>query len=364
MTQVPTQHKLPRPLTNAADELRLLRSRPGVNQRVVDMLRKELENGGARLRGVDLLAAYPPQVLVTEAGGRPGLLIPILATVRDLLVFAPIAITWWSLRGVLTAWGKSNYEKNLLEFWQSTDADVTRLSTAALYVVGVLLLVAVLTGVILVLNRHDGDSARSRERLTAALATAGLALAVPIDDGSVSAQRLSVTAGQLSTSTGQLVGALQTVGADLHTVANTGPGSDIRQALDEWRASAAALSKLGEGLTAPAAMVQDFVRLRTAVEAEEGKLRGAIQSLAERLEESTTIAVREGLGHTQVAQEVRASAQQLGLAVDRFLQRTDSLDVLVQQVQTLLLRMETNGLFPPGDAPERDNGDPAMGRGR
>jgi hypothetical protein len=287
----------------------------------------------------------------------------VLATTRDVLVFAPIAITWWSLHQALVSWAGAGYPGNLLQYWQRTPDGGLGLSQAAFWVVGVLALIVVLTVTVVVIDPRDRDVTALREQLTTLLTCASLLLAGPSEDSRGTARQLAATAGKLGASTTQLVGAINRVGADLHSVATAGPGSDLHDAILEWRKSAAALSKLGEGLTAPAAMVKEFVALRTSVEKEEAALRKAIQTVAERLEESTAVAVREGLAHTRVAEDAREATQGLSIALDRFTQRTQDLGTLVAQIRALLIRLESSGLLIPEPRIPRDNAEGPLGDG-
>ncbi|WP_433830915.1 hypothetical protein ACQP2E_12120 [Actinoplanes sp. CA-015351] len=337
------------------DELDYLAQTPGTNEAALSLLATELHQGGARLAGVDLLAAYPPDLLIDhDAAGRRPRALTIIATVRDLLVFAPIAVTWWSLHQVLDAWSGQNYPGNLLQFWQTRQEGLS-LSEAALWVVAILVLVAALTLIIVVADSGERRVALLKERLTTQLTAASLLLAGPSQESRTTARQLASTAGHLGDSTSHLVEAINRVGGDLHSVATAGPGSDLHDALMEWRNSAAALSRLGESMTAPAEMMREFVALRTAVEAEEAALRRAIQTVAERLEESTTVAVREGLAHTRVAEDAREATQGLSTALDRFTERTQDLGTLVAQVRQLLIRLEASGLLVPEQRIPRDN---------
>ncbi|MEV1073935.1 hypothetical protein [Micromonospora parva] len=339
-------------------QLESLAAEPGANQLALRALADEIKSGGARLAGVDLLAAYPPELMIPRAGRASRFrLITVLATVRDLLVFAPIAITWWSLHEVLTAWSGAGYPGNLLQYWQDPPGGGISLSTAALAVVAVLLAVAALTLVAVLLDTGEEDVVDVRQRLTTQLTTASLLLAAPGTNGRQTARQLATVAGRLGNSTTTLAGAIDKIGADLHAVASAGPGTDLHDALQEWRRSAEALAKLGESLTAPAAMVEEFVKLRTSVEREEAALRQTIQQVAERLEESTAVAVREGLAHTRVAEDAREATQGLSVALDRFTERTQDLGTLVAQIRGLLIRLESTGLLVGEQRVPRGNAD-------
>ncbi|MFG1722639.1 hypothetical protein ACGFII_28835 [Micromonospora chalcea] len=348
----------PLTLEDVGRQMENLAVAPGANRSALRALAREIKGGGAKLAGVDLLAAYPPELMIPRAGRASRYrLITALVTIRDLLVFAPIAITWWSLHEVLTAWSGAGYPGNLLQYWQDPPGGGLSLSSAAFAVVAILVAVAVLTLAAVLLDTAEKDVIDVRQRLTTQLTTASMLLAAPGADGRQTARQLATVAGRLGDSSRTLAGAINKIGADLQTVASAGPGTQLHDALQEWRRSAEALAKLGDGLTTPAAMVEEFVKLRTSVEREEAALRQAIQRVAERLEESTVVAVREGLAHTRVAEDAREATQSLSVALDRFTERTQDLGTLVAQVRGLLIRLESTGLLVGEQRVPRGNAD-------
>jgi hypothetical protein len=305
------------------------------------LLAAELRNGGGqRLAGVDLLSAYPPAILLPDKPRRRHGIAEVVSVVRDLLIFAPVGITWFVLRKAVSAWNSSGSNESLLKYWQSHPKSVVPISQSALYVVAALVAVGVLTIVVAILDRRGGEElVTERKRLGNALAVATFFLSTPSSSTSVSGKELARMADKIYVSTEMLGRTLTRIAASL----NTGPTGGLADALDRWNASAASLTKLGASMVAPAKMIEEFIKFRKAVEQDEARLRSALDTLIKQLEDAALHTAEEAIAHGQVADNVRDATRQLATALDTFTDRTEFLERLIYQVRQLLTLLEMDG---------------------
>jgi hypothetical protein len=313
------------------------------------LLAGELHNGGGRLAGVDLLSAYPPSVLLPGKPRRRHGFAEVVAVLRDLMIFAPVAITWFVLRKAVSAWNSSGSSESLLKYWQSHPESVVPLSQSALYVVAALVAVGVLTVLVAILDRRGEEKlVAERQRLATALAVGTLVLAASAPSASVSARDLSRLADKIYVSTEGLGRTMARIAASL----DTGPTGGLGAALDRWNASAASLAKLGANIAAPTKLIEEFITFRKTVEQDEARLRSALGVLIKQLEDMAQLSSAETLAHGRVADSVRDATRQLATALDTFTDRTEFLERLIYQVRQLLMLLEMDG---QGPVPPRDN---------
>jgi hypothetical protein len=347
----------------------------GSDTRVLDRVVADLERGGATLAGTDLVTAYPPDVLLPDARSKDrGSLEGWLGVARDVLVFAPIALTWWRLRAALAAYDATRSEDPFLLGWargfpQGSPPEPTTvtLGTSALHVTLLILVVVVLTLVLHALQRSR-ERRLSREaergRLANELALATFLLATPARPAgkpldSRSAERL---AAQLNAGTQQLESALRRTSEEITAVLETGPGSRIQSALDGWTKTVDELTRLIRGLTPPNRLAQDLVRIREQTAEDEAKLRAAIETLAGDLRRAQEATGQEIHRHDLAVAAVRELARSLGETLLVFTERTENLVDSTRSIWQLVDRLDSRaGPLPSGGL---DNADPPPYRGR
>lgn len=339
-------------LNSVAVEVAALAGNGDPDRAALALLADELHNGGGRLAGVDLLSAYPPSLLLPDKPRRRHGFAEVVAVVRDLMIFAPVAITWFVLRKAVSAWNSSGSSESLLKYWQSHPESVVPLSQSALYVIVALVAVGVLTVMVAILDRSGEEKLiAERQRLATALAVGTLALAAPTSSTSVSARDLSRLADKIYVSTEGLGRTMTRIAASL----DTGPTGGLGAALDRWNTSAASLTnsltKLGANIEAPTKLIEEFINFRKAVEEDEARLRSALGVLIKQLDDMAQLSSAETLAHGRVADSVRDATRQLATALDTFTDRTEFLERLIYQVRQLLmvLEMDGQGLVPPRD---------------
>ncbi len=343
-------------VTSVADQLDSLGAQSAKDRWALDALADHLSSGGQRLVGMDLVAAFPPDALVPDVPRRRHGVAEGLTVARDLLVFAPIAITWFVLRKAISAWNASGSNESLIKFWQSHPASVVPVSTSAGYVILALVVMGALTIVIAILDRRGAAKvAEQRRRLANVLAVSTIWLAAPAPSSTVSSTDLARVADRIFTSTKTLDQTMTRVAAAL----NSTPMDGLADALQEWKKSAAEWSASAQTLTALSKdmksstdMITEFVKLRQAIEQKEAELRGALETLIGQVEETAQRAAEEALAHGQVADTVRDATRQLAVALNQFTDRTEFLESLIHQVRQLLIVLG-DGYGPAGF---RDNG--------
>src|SRR5258708_704018 len=84
---------------------------------VVGGLTAELRKGGASLSGTDLATAYPAHSLLADPAGS-GRLLRWVEILRDVLLFAPVAFTWFRLSEALDGYKRSGTTESFFTAWQ------------------------------------------------------------------------------------------------------------------------------------------------------------------------------------------------------------------------------------------------------
>ncbi|MEU2718165.1 hypothetical protein [Streptomyces sp. NPDC007205] len=370
---VPAQRTGPAPeLDGIAGRIRALANRArtdGSDTRVLDRVVADLERGGTTLAGTDLVTAYPPEVLLPDAPSKGrGSLEGWLGVARDVLVFAPIALTWWRLRGALDAYDATRSQDPFLLGWargfpQGSPPEPTTvtLGTSALHVTLLILAVVLLTLVLHALQRSR-ERRLSREaergRLANELALATFLLATPARPAgkpldSRSAEKL---ASQLNAGTEALQLALHRTSQEITAALETGPGSKIQSALDGWTKTVDELTRLIRGLTPPSRLAQDLIRIREQNAEDEAKLRAAIETLVGDLRRTQEATGQEIHRHDLAVAAVRELARSLGETLLVFTERAENLVDSTRSIWQLVDRLERRYGAPPPDG--RDNADP------
>lgn len=344
-------------VTSVASQLRGLGARSDQDTWALEALASHLADGGAQLAGMDLVAAFPPDQLVPDVPRRRHGVAELLAVVRDLLVFAPVAITWFVLRKAISAWNASGSNESLLKFWQSHPASVVPISSSAGYVILALVAMGALTVVIAILDRRGAAKvAELRRRLANVLALCTLWLATPAPSSTVSRTDLAKVADQIFTSTKTLDATMKRVATALVAAPMEGLADalkDWKKSADEWNRSAKSLTALTKDMKSSTDMITEFVRLRQALEQKEAELRVSLETLIGQVDTTATRAAQEAIAHGQVADNVRDATRQLAVALNQFTDRTEFLESLIHQVRQLLIVLEMDG---HGQIAVRDNG--------
>ena len=344
-------------VADVAAQLDSLGSQSAEDRWALDALAAQLKSGGQALAGRDLVAAFPPDQLVPDVPRRRHGVAEALTVVRDLLVFAPVAITWFVLRNAISAWNASGSSESLIKFWQSHPARVVPISTSAGYVILALIAMGGLTVVIAILDRRGAAKvAEQRRRLANILGVVTIWLAAPAPSSTVSQTDLARVADRIFTSTNTLDKTMTRVAAALSSTPMDGLADALtewKKSAAEWNASAKTLTALSKDMKSSTDMITEFVKLRRALEQKEAELRGALETLIGQVEETAQRAAEEALAHGQVADGVRDATRQLAVALNQFTDRTEFLESLIYQVRQLLIVLEMDG---HGQATVRDNG--------
>ncbi|MEU6232491.1 hypothetical protein [Kitasatospora sp. NPDC047058] len=340
---------------------------------VVDLIADELEAGGTALAGVDLVRAYPAEVLLPDPPtrqwhGAEGW----LSVLRDVLVFAPIGLMWWRLGSALSAYRDSPGGDQFLLAWTkgfpkagSATATTATLGDAAFQIVLLIAAVVVLTLVVhLLRSRRTGPALDRRRQLLSAdlaLVTFLLATRLPAPTAPVDARRLHGVAERVAASTTQLESALRRTAEEITAALDSGPASRLQGALDSWNTAAAGLTRAAESLTTPSRTFEAFLALREELARDEVRLRAALENLVAELRRTQEISGDEIHRHDLAVAAVRDLAQTLGEAVQVFTERTEYLIDSTRSIWQLVERIDSrdspwggrraDGVPGPGAAP-------------
>jgi hypothetical protein len=316
-------------------------------RRLLNDLAAALNGDRQGLLGVDLVTAYPPETLVPD---RPMSVLSgtarLLSIIRDVLVFAPVAVTWWYLWHALRAPAQPGV--SFLDSWRTGfGGQVTSLATAA-YTVAVLV-AAVATATLLVhlvewAVELRSSQAGQRARLGQALALATLSLArrdIAAEEGEVVPMAdVRKLVGQLQSSTSTLIGALERVGTTL----DTGPTGGMAKALDEWSSAAHELGRLSQTIAAPNELLNRYLSAQERVSAQEKQMRAAIATLVQQIQEATSTAGARDEAEGMLAERIHELMTGFGERIQEFLDFTQMLQRSIEQLHEDL-RAQTAGSF-------------------
>ncbi|WP_037677783.1 hypothetical protein [Streptomyces griseus] len=352
-------------LRAAGSQLAKLAQRsPSATGRVVlNRVAEDVATGGRALVGLDLVHVYPPHLLVPDAPKSNQQLLGWLGVVRDVCVFAPIVVTWLSLYSAINQYKDG---ANFLTLWAHDFGGV-----AVLSVVTLILVVVTLT-VVLHWLRLRTQQACSRAQVRRAvgeqlaLITFELSMTSGAQAAAVPTGRLVRAAGEISGATDRLTRILHEATERLGKIFDPGPESGFTKALEGWTASAGALERMGKSLTVPHQLIQEFAAMRKSLSADEEATRRALAELLAELTEATETSRDSDQAHVRVAEVVLEGTRQVREAMERFVERTQLLDMYMDAMVDTLNRLDPNWADappaagptspPPGYDPMGDDG--------
>jgi hypothetical protein len=357
-TEAPTREEVAGRLGELAG-----RAAPGYGRQALTRLSEALAENPAELAGMDLVRAFPPEVLLPDH--RPDLLwqraLRRTEIVRDVLVFAPVAVTWWQLRGALQAYQDTPGSDSFLLGWQrGFGGTVTPLGDSALVVALAVFAVIALTLGVHAAHRVPASASREadREELGGLLALATLLTSAAPAGPPVSAKDLARLAPRLGTASTSLATALERTTRQITDSVDGGPGSRLHEAITEWTATAQELRRTTEVLAVPGEAVKTLAGLHANMHADSERLQQRIGVLVGQLESATDKSEAEAQSHREVAQEVARSAERLGDTLEVFRERTESLSELVGRLRYALDRLDSPPDFYDGPVPLDNAGPP------
>jgi methyl-accepting chemotaxis protein len=338
------------------------------------------------LAGMNLIAAFPPEVVLADVDhlGYSG--VRRLELVRDLLVFLPVLVTWWQLRSALEAYNRSVTQAaqqhttavNFLLGWQrGFNHQTWPLSTSAVIVVAI---IASVIGATAMAHYWRNQIEKANSRAGQRVELAGL-----LAEGTVLLSRIRRPATGTFTrddiqdmvkgfyeSSDQLTKTLRDTGTQIQDALQSGPVSRLETALTEWSTAAAALSGLAESLTVPAEILAkmselerrlaesnrqltaDIAHLVSQLTADIGRLVGqltdgmgqqteGISRLITQLGEHIDAAGQEAAAHIQMARNVSDATQEVRDTIDTLHLRLQNLAPLVEELRLAIDRAGGSG---------------------
>ncbi|MFI9151307.1 hypothetical protein [Streptomyces sp. NPDC053367] len=323
----------------AADARRLPAESPG--RSVLTWMAADARSGGRALTGVDLLRAYPPEVLVPDAQPRDGRLTAWLSAGRDVAVFLPIAVTWFSLWTAFDDFEDAPAGTTFLELWASGFG-----GTAVLIVV---LLITAVIGATLWLQRLEWAAGQeaSREGLRQQVAghlavlTMELSKQAVLEVANVPARQLVGVARDITTSTARLSRTMQSSTDRMAKIFEPGPEGRFVTALDAWSHSARELSEMGRSLTVPHQLLRDFAAMREELRADEHATRETLTRLLAELRSAAGSSQEANRVHATVADEVSETTRRVGEAMLLFVDTSQRLYSYMDALERVLAVLET-----------------------
>jgi hypothetical protein len=319
------------------------------------LLADELDAGGGAVVGVDLLTAFSPDALLPEPGeaGPGDGTLHRWERARDVLVFLPIGLTWYELAMALRHYDGT--EPFLLEWQHGHLPFLWPLSVTAILVV--LLVAAIITATVRshALQRAAQEAAepvaKRRRRLAGLLAQATVLLARSVMRGPEVLSRaelrqfaagMDIFAQQQKAGIEALSQALTDTATEIKTTLESGPGSRLATALDEWSLAAVNLAEVGEGLKAPSTTLAELTTLQESVTREGERLQSLVSSLVAQLGDHTEASADESAAHRDMATKVARTTEQVHQAMELLLERLGDLGDFVGQVRAALERLEND----------------------
>lgn len=350
------QSEPPSPLKTAGVTLEGLAERsPGESGRtVLRHIAREAQEGGLALAGVDLITAYPPEVLVPDGQFQRGRWAARLATLRDVFVFVPIVVTWISLWLAFDDFEEEPADTNFLHVWSHGFG-----GTAIGLVVGLVSAVVLFT-----LLLHAMDEAASNDALRQQVAeqllviNAEVSIAVAGDAAQLSSGKLVQIGQEITVATGDLAETMRAGTERLARIFEPGPEGGFTQALEKWSSSADELGAMGRSLTVPHGMLRDFTAMRDRLSSEEQATRDALQALVAELGEATETSRVSDLAHSRVAEVVVEGSRQVALAMEKFVASSESLHGYMTVLQRVLDRLDSGWTAEPQAGLAMSNAEP------
>lgn len=328
---------------------KLARKSPSATGRaVLARVAADAREGGRALIGVDLIRVYPPHLLVPDAPLPWQRAMGWLAVARDVLVFAPIALTWLSLGSALAKYDSGT---NFLRLWADDYGSAA--------VVGVVVLIGLVIAITVALHalrlraQRTGSRAQLRrsvgEQLT--LITFELSATASTRAAAVPSGQLVRAAAEITVATSHLTRVLGEATDRLAQIFDPGPEAGFTKALLGWTASATALEEMGKSLTVPHQLVRDFAKMRESLSKDEAATRSSLGELLTELNEATETSRVSDQAHVRVAEVVLEGTRQVREAMERFVERTELLDMYMKAMTQTLDRLDQGW----ADAPPSTN---------
>jgi hypothetical protein len=329
----------------AADARRLPVDSPG--RTVLSWIAEDAKAGGRALTGVDLLQAYPPEVLVPDAEPPHTRLTAVLSAGRDVAVFLPIALTWLSLWTAFDDFEEAPAGTTFLDVWTSGFGGVA--------VLLVVLLITAVIGTTMWLQRLEWAAGQEasrhglRQRIAGHLVilTMELSRYAVLEAATVPARQLVGIARDITAGTAQLSRTMQSSTDRLEKIFEPGPEGRFVTALDKWSHSARELSEMGRSLTVPHQLLRDFAKMREELRADEEATRKSLTRLLVELRSAAGSSQEANRVHATVADEVSETTRRIGEAMLLFVDTSQRLYSYMDALERVLAVLET-GRGPTG----------------
>ncbi|MYQ48865.1 hypothetical protein GTW40_28195 [Streptomyces sp. SID4985] len=323
----------------------------------------EAKAGGSSLAGIDLVRAYPPELLMPDQPAGRGAVEAVLGGVRDAAVFVPIAVTWFSLWKAFEDFEDSPKGTNFLRLWISGLG-----GTAVLAVIALIVVVVVLTAV---LQRREWTAERHGSREWERQEVAGQLMLINLElSTSTAAQAATLPAAKLVRAARDISAAAVTLAATmkgsterLAKIFEPGPESSFTTALDRWTASAGELREMGRSLTVPHDLIRRFTALRAELAAEEQAARAALKELLTELGEASQSSRDADVAHTRVAASVVEGTRQVALGMELFVDHSERLYEYMDVLARVLAVLDGGRMPTPSVASGMTNATTANGAG-
>jgi hypothetical protein len=296
--------------------------------------------------GTDLVASYPPEALFRES--TPGRWLRYLVElVRDVLLFVPVAFTWIRLSSALHAYDKTKGDQPFLTAWESgMNHTTTPLSTTASDVAWIVGCVIGLTGLLHLLDGWAGRVETTRDKFTVALTRATYLVRnlAPMSGTTVSPAALNQIGAQIASSSTELKTSLTVAARDITQAVAAGPGTPLRNALNEWNKAADRLFDVAQALRAPQETLNQAALLQKSVAAETVKLDAIMQSLTRELREATAAGRKQAHSQSLVSDAVASSTDRLGSALSALNDQAAVFGEIVNRLRYMVATLDGEGV--------------------
>ncbi|MEV8032362.1 hypothetical protein [Streptomyces sp. NPDC086182] len=308
-------------------------------------LAAELRQGGGSLMGTDLAVAYPAESLLSPSADS-GLLVRTVELLRDVLLFAPVAFTWYRLSDALGAYRSSDSKDSFFTAWQNGIGDVPTLDATASDVTWIVLVVIALTALIHVVGRRADRRANLSDALTRDLASATLLVSVHTragDQTGVSVRTLNQIGTQIARSSDALQVGMSGAATAITQAMTTGPVAGLQTALDEWRRSTAQLAAVAQSLQAPQQTLDRITMLQTALGQQLQALGKRLESLVGELAEATSASREHAHSYSLVSDQVSAATSEVGTALTTLNDRAEVFGEIVDRLRYMIAALDGEG---------------------
>jgi len=337
----------PRGLKDIANDVNALALRSPLGRPRDQLFELELrltKTHAAELVNVNLAEEYAPDVVLPSG---PDWFPPVATGVellRDLLIFVPIAYTWWKISIALEAYNSYTGAAPFLLAWQQGfDQGSEPLSSSASVIAGVVTLIIVLTLVAnLIRELPDVLMARRRAQLAEYLREAKTALhrSLTRDATDVSVDDLRMLGGKITESSRALQKALTESSKDITTSVNTSPGSKLHEMFENWTKAATELTVLGSRLQGTQEVVVQLAAAQNELRAMVLNIGTTTGQLVAALTTERNLSRQEAHAHHEVATRVAESTTKLSESLTDLHSRTDDLNRMINRMVYVVERLE------------------------